>query len=76
MTWKVPEEVQKLTWSVIQYPTMSVVVPSVDSEPHNIESMICKCEPRTEVMDGFHHVVHNSFIDKSRINDSLKSLGI
>ncbi len=76
MKWKVPEGVQKLTWSVIEYPNMSVIVPSVDSGAHTIEGMTCKCQPKIETDGNYHHVIHNSFEDKERINVSLKSMGL
>lgn len=74
MKWKVPTNIQKNTWSVIQYDDHSVVVPSTDSASHNIEGFTCTCDPRVEVTEGVYHVVHNSWLDKQEIERSLKTI--
>ena len=68
--WKVPTDIQRQTWSVIEYPDCNVVVPSVDSAPHEIESLSCPCRPRVEA----EMIVHNSWRDLKKIEISLKSI--
>lgn len=72
--WKVPKDIQAQTWSVIEYDFFNVVVPSTDSKPHDIEGYTCPCNPRTEVTEGSHMVVHNSWRDMASIDESLKKI--
>ena len=73
--WRVPERVQRQTFSVITYSDMHVVVPSVDIKPHTLDSLTCACEPRVEPMDdGFPQVIHDSWEDKQRIADSMSKI--
>lgn len=75
MSWEIPKEVNKKnTWSVITYPDYHVVVPTVDSKPHEIESLTCPCGARTELTDGFPMIIHDSWRDKERIAASLSKI--
>lgn len=72
--WKVPEDIQKDTWSVIEYDLYSIVVPSVDSKPHTTEGYKCSCGPSVEVTGTTHMIVHNSWVDSGAIESSLKGI--
>lgn len=72
--WKIPQTIQKQTWSVIQYDLYNVVVPSVDSKPHTTEGYTCPCNPKVASEENGHMIVHNSWRDSVAIEDSLNSI--
>ncbi len=73
--WKVPETVDKAqTWTVITFDEFTCVVPTTDSQPHELESLSCPCKPRVEMEDGVTMVTHNSWRDEKSIDESLKGL--
>lgn len=72
--WKVPTDLQKDTWSVIEYHDFNVVVPSVDSTPHELGTLTCLCNPRVTLQEGQQMVLHNSWRDSTAIDNSLKGI--
>lgn len=68
--WKVPHNINRQTWSVIEYTDYNVVVPTTDSQPHEIESLTCPCNPRVEM----EMVVHNSWRDEAKVDNAITDL--
>lgn len=73
---------EKQKWIVLEDLDCVHVVPDLDSKPHGrpengsktaiLLNMDCHCKPKIDFSGKKPIVVHNSFIDQEKINESMK----
>lgn len=50
------------------------IVPQTDIKPHDIDSRKCECGARMDVSEGYVQIVHNSWEDTEKMNNSLETI--
>jgi hypothetical protein len=76
------KEGRKQRWLVLQDSGWKIVIPETDSKAHEnsqdkkkkiaIAGLTCPCKPKIYWVDKI--LVHNSFMDMEKINDSIVNL--
>lgn len=84
-------EMKKQRWQVLKLDHgWQAVLPDTDTEPHanfsgdwrelplgtelNLANETCPCKPKIDFLNKI--IIHNSFQDKNRVEESLRKIGI
>lgn len=74
---------KKQKWLVLEEDDgWNIIIPDFDSKPHatkfinptkaELAGIECPCKPKINYLDK--QIIHNSFIDEERINESIKKI--